>query len=144
MRNVCIRTTTALKLEDYFAISGGAGISGAPQGLVSPAGMASPAKTGEDLPIDMAAIEGQIQAMLRALPRQNLDEPKVSNAMLKLVTRDLHRCQDKNVAVGFVFALPILLICLNYNLFLVSVWSALLFLGDIISKIFVTKVPLYV
>ena len=106
--------------------------------------MASPAKTGEDLPIDMAAIEGQIQAMLRALPRQNLDEPKVSNAMLKLVTRDLHRCQDKNVAVGFVFALPILLICLNYNLFLVSVWSALLFLGDIISKIFVTKVPLYV
>ena len=44
-------------------------------GLVSPS---LPNKPGaEDVPLDMAAIEQQIQAMLRALPRQNLEEPQV-------------------------------------------------------------------
>ena len=47
-----------------------------PGGLVSPS---IPTKTGvaEDVPLDMAAIEQQIQAMLRALPGQNLEEPQV-------------------------------------------------------------------
>ena len=44
-------------------------------GLTTPG--ASPAKNGDDMQLDMAAINEQIISMLRALPRQSLEEPQV-------------------------------------------------------------------